>query len=96
MEMLMIQTVGSVWFRFQYGCVKLRWRFCFDTEISTIRHRFVSQSVPHVKVIEGAAAKLDQTIPHPARPLRIALVTETYPPEINGVASTVAQLVTGL
>ena len=52
--------------------------------------------MPHVKVIEGAAAKLDQTIPHPARPLRIALVTETYPPEINGVASTVAQLVTGL
>lgn len=28
--------------------------------------------------------------------LRIALVTETYPPEINGVATTVAQLVEGL
>ena len=76
--------------------MKLRWRSCFDTEISTIRHRFVSQSVLDEEVIEGALAKLDQTIPHPARPLRIALVTETYPPEINGVASTVAQLVTGL
>ena len=76
--------------------MKLRWRSCFDTEISTIRHRFVSQSVLDEEVIEGALAKSDQTIPHPARPLRIALVTETYPPEINGVASTVAQLVAGL
>ena len=33
----------------------------------------------------------------PARPagLRIAVVTETYPPEINGVAGTVARLVEG-
>jgi glycosyltransferase involved in cell wall biosynthesis len=30
------------------------------------------------------------------RPLRIACVTETYPPEINGVAMTVARLVQGL
>jgi len=29
-------------------------------------------------------------------PLRIACVTETYPPEVNGVAMTVAQLVRGL
>ena len=38
----------------------------------------------------GAAAE-------PARPagLRIAVVTETYPPEINGVAGTVARLVEG-
>ena len=28
--------------------------------------------------------------------LRLALVTETYPPEVNGVAMTVAQLVDGL
>jgi glycosyltransferase involved in cell wall biosynthesis len=32
----------------------------------------------------------------PQRPLRIACVTETYPPEINGVAMTVARLVQGL
>ena len=35
---------------------------------------------------------------HPAlqRPLRIACVTETYPPEVNGVAMTIARLVEGL
>ncbi len=30
------------------------------------------------------------------RPLRIALVTETYPPEVNGVALTVARVAEGL
>ena len=30
------------------------------------------------------------------RTLRIAMVTETYPPEINGVASTLARFVGGL
>jgi glycosyltransferase involved in cell wall biosynthesis len=30
------------------------------------------------------------------RPLRIALVTETYPPEVNGVALTIARVVEGL
>ncbi len=30
------------------------------------------------------------------RPLRIACVTETYPPEVNGVALTIARLVQGL
>lgn len=39
---------------------------------------------------------VDQASASDRRPLRIALVTETYPPEINGVASTVAQLVGGL
>lgn len=29
-------------------------------------------------------------------PLRVSVVTETYPPEVNGVASTVAHLVSGL
>jgi glycosyltransferase involved in cell wall biosynthesis len=32
----------------------------------------------------------------PAAPLEVALVTETYPPEINGVALTLVQLVAGL
>lgn len=32
----------------------------------------------------------------PRRSLRIAIVTETYPPEVNGVASTVARFVAGL
>ena len=30
------------------------------------------------------------------RPLRVAVITETYPPEINGVANTMRHLVTGL
>ncbi len=34
--------------------------------------------------------------PAPQRPLRIACVTETFPPEVNGVAMTVAQIVAGL
>ncbi|MDP9126028.1 MAG: glycosyltransferase family 1 protein, partial [Pseudomonadota bacterium] len=29
-------------------------------------------------------------------PLRIACVTETYPPEVNGVAMTIARLVQSL
>ena len=32
----------------------------------------------------------------PRRALRVALVTETYPPEVNGVAATIARVVEGL
>jgi len=35
-------------------------------------------------------------IPATRRSLRLAVVTETYPPEVNGVASTLAQIVEGL
>ncbi|MEY4751525.1 MAG: hypothetical protein RIQ60_3739 [Pseudomonadota bacterium] len=35
-------------------------------------------------------------IPAPQRSLRVAFVTETYPPEVNGVALTMARLVDGL
>ncbi len=35
-------------------------------------------------------------LPAIRRPLRIAFVSETYPPEVNGVAATVARLVDGL
>jgi hypothetical protein len=34
--------------------------------------------------------------PAPQRSLRVACVTETYPPEVNGVALTLARLVEGL
>lgn len=37
-----------------------------------------------------------QVIPAARRSLRVAVVTETYPPEINGVARTVARMVEGL
>ncbi|MBB5203870.1 glycosyltransferase involved in cell wall biosynthesis [Inhella inkyongensis] len=48
----------------------------------------------------GRARAVDLELPLHAldaqRPLRIALVTETYPPEVNGVALSVARLVEGL
>ena len=33
---------------------------------------------------------------NPSQPLRIALVTETFPPEVNGVAMTLGRLTAGL
>jgi len=41
-------------------------------------------------------AMLDQPVVSTRKPLRIALVTETYPPEVNGVALTVARIAEGL
>lgn len=38
----------------------------------------------------------DNTPPHSRRQLRVSVVTETYPPEINGVALTIARWVEGL
>ena len=46
-----------------------------------------------------AAARLfapEPAEPAPRRSLRIAVVTETWPPEVNGVATTIAQFVSGL
>jgi glycosyltransferase involved in cell wall biosynthesis len=37
-----------------------------------------------------------QQLPTTARSLRIAMVTETYPPEVNGVAMTIGRIVAGL
>ena len=37
-----------------------------------------------------------QQLPETHRTLRVAVVTETYPPEINGVAITIARMVEGL
>jgi glycosyltransferase involved in cell wall biosynthesis len=42
------------------------------------------------------AAPSAEPLASPARPLRVAMVTETYPPEVNGVARTVALMVEGL
>lgn len=42
-----------------------------------------------------AALQIDE-IPAARRQLRVAFVTETYPPEVNGVATTTAQFVDGL
>ncbi|MFP5411012.1 MAG: glycosyltransferase family 1 protein, partial [Gammaproteobacteria bacterium] len=43
-----------------------------------------------------AAALTCQTLPAKRPQLRIAVVTETYPPEVNGVAMTLGRLVDGL
>jgi len=37
-----------------------------------------------------------QQLPAASKSLRVAVVTETYPPEINGVAITISRMVTGL
>ena len=37
-----------------------------------------------------------QQLPTARKTLRVAVVTETYPPEINGVAMTISRMVTGL
>ena len=48
--------------------------------------------------MHGMTAALPDALPSALdrRPLRIALVTETYPPEVNGVALTVARIADGL
>jgi len=43
----------------------------------------------------NAAIRVDD-LPATGRPMRIAVVTETYPPEVNGVSITTARLVEGL
>ena len=54
-----------------------------------------------IRVMELNSSDLDvdlvvQEYPAPVRSLRVAFVTETYPPEVNGVAMTLAHLVQGL
>ncbi len=45
---------------------------------------------------DESRAKVEKLPPARQRPLRVALVTETFPPEINGVAHTLGHFVTGL
>jgi glycosyltransferase involved in cell wall biosynthesis len=56
--------------------------------------------LPGVVIIDGdrneLGARLVDIQPGLQRPLRIACVTETYPPEVNGVAMTIARLVQSL
>ena len=48
----------------------------------------IARHEPTIPSFRGAAGR--------ARSLRIAVVTETYPPEVNGVAQTAARFVEGL
>ncbi len=45
---------------------------------------------------EGSARRQEAMLERPSRAWRICLVTETYPPEVNGVALTLARLASGL
>ena len=43
----------------------------------------------------GDTSSCGSDAPQPRR-LRVAVVTETYPPEVNGVAATISRVVAGL
>src|SRR5690242_3358940 len=43
-----------------------------------------------------SAQILMQQLPTTSRSLRVAIVTDTYPPDINGVAMTIGRMVAGL
>ena len=49
-----------------------------------------------MQVMQPQTDFIVDSFPAQQRSLRIACVTETYPPEVNGVAGTVARIVTGL
>ncbi|MEN9677091.1 MAG: hypothetical protein RIS76_2987 [Verrucomicrobiota bacterium] len=56
---------------------------------------------PPVPASSATDAGVSTGLPNPANPIagrgfRVAVVTETYPPEVNGVAMTVARVVEGL
>jgi glycosyltransferase involved in cell wall biosynthesis len=50
----------------------------------------------HVRMSQQSVPLPIQVEECPRRSLRIAVVTETYPPEVNGVAATIASFVEGL
>lgn len=50
-------------------------------------------TVPDIGRAAAAGVAPPERAPHAGSPLRVALVTETYPPEVNGVATTTACVV---
>ena len=62
---------------------------CHQRVAKPAHHAWMSLAAPH------EALQIDHFLPA-RHSLRLAVVTETWPPEINGVATTVARLVTGL
>src|ERR1700751_2844529 len=64
-----------------------------DPELSSNCCLTLSSSAPTATFLGGFLVDIQTGL---QRPLRIACVTETYPPEVNGVAMTVARLVQGL
>lgn len=68
----------------------------FDTEISEDRHAPVARGYHRKSMEFNPGEKSQPASTRGANPLRIAIVTETYPPEVNGVAMTIARVVEGL
>ena len=62
------------------------------------RHRIVAKRAHHgrMRPDNTVADIVVDDYPAQRRSLRIAVVTETYPPEVNGVARTIASVVEGL
>jgi hypothetical protein len=60
-------------------------------------HRTVARQSQHrgMDMPSGVPFMVDDLMPA-RRSLRVAVVTETYPPEINGVAATISRVVEGL
>lgn len=60
-------------------------------------HQTVEFVAQHERMYKDAQADLlIDLIPAARRSMRVAVVSETYPPEVNGVARTVARIVEGL
>jgi len=68
--------------------------FQFEVQIC---HQFVTECRHHpYMAYEYAHNLLVENFPANRRSLRVAVVSETYPPEVNGVAVTLAKVVDGL
>ena len=66
----------------------------YSSRLSRFLHQSIIQLLPLLPNMRGM--DLDHPLQAHRRPLRIGIVTETYPPEINGVALTIARWVEGL
>ena len=72
-------------------------RLRIDTEITFFCHRKVVLKRWSLRALQTMhLTSLEGSIPLARHRFHVALVTETYPPEINGVAITVARVVEGL
>jgi len=76
--------------------VNTRFHDGVGTTISSERHLAVSGQGQNRAMTLDVRTELPPSIRTLQERLRIAVVTETYPPEVNGVAGTISQIVEGL
>jgi glycosyltransferase involved in cell wall biosynthesis len=70
-----------------------------ETPVTALCHQTVRFAWQHraMSIVKRASNPfLVESLAAPRRSLRIACVTETYPPEVNGVAGTLARMIQGL